>query len=145
MKTFMQTLLVAVAVGAVSTAAMAENTVGVPSGPNASTGMSSDTQANTEMTAPSATGNTAASGMDTGTRAGVSANTSASVDAQQLSSNQVQDVQQSLKDQGFTVAVDGVWGPNTQAALREFQQANSLDASGTLDQSTMTALNVTIQ
>lgn len=55
----------------------------------------------------------------------------------------VRQVQQSLKEQGYEVgAVDGIWGPKTESAVRQFQQAQGLDASGQLDQQTLAALDV---
>jgi peptidoglycan hydrolase-like protein with peptidoglycan-binding domain len=37
---------------------------------------------------------------------------------------------------------DGVMGPKTQAALKEFQQAKGLESSGKLDQETLAALEI---
>ena len=54
----------------------------------------------------------------------------------------VQSVQASLKNEGHSVSVDGVWGPRTAAALRNFQEANNLPATGTLDSKTMAALDI---
>jgi peptidoglycan hydrolase-like protein with peptidoglycan-binding domain len=55
----------------------------------------------------------------------------------------VRNVQQALQDKGFDVgSIDGVMGPRTEAALREFQQRQGLKGSGQLDQETLAALNV---
>ena len=55
----------------------------------------------------------------------------------------VRSAQQSLNDRGFNAGpVDGQWGPNTQAAVRDFQQANGLAQTGNLDSSTINALGV---
>ena len=54
----------------------------------------------------------------------------------------VKQVQQKLSDAGHQLEVDGIMGPKTQAALREYQQKNDLQASGQLDQKTMAALGV---
>lgn len=55
----------------------------------------------------------------------------------------VRQVQQGLKDKGHDPGpIDGVMGPQTQSALREFQQSQGMNASGTLDQDTMGALGV---
>ncbi len=55
----------------------------------------------------------------------------------------VRDVQQTLKQQGFNPGpVDGVMGPRTEQALRTFQQAHGLQASGSLDERTLSALGV---
>ncbi|MGE5102749.1 MAG: peptidoglycan-binding domain-containing protein [Deltaproteobacteria bacterium] len=62
---------------------------------------------------------------------------------QAQNSQTVRDVQQALKQKGFEVgAVDGQMGPETQSALREFQQSQGLPQSGNLDQQTLTALGV---
>jgi hypothetical protein len=55
----------------------------------------------------------------------------------------VRDAQEALRDKGFDVGpIDGIVGPRTQAALREFQQKEGLQASGRLDQQTLAALDV---
>ena len=38
--------------------------------------------------------------------------------------------------------VDGMLGPKTQAAVKEFQQSKGIQASGKLDQKTLAALGV---
>jgi peptidoglycan hydrolase-like protein with peptidoglycan-binding domain len=63
--------------------------------------------------------------------------------ASSMSPSMIKQVQQKLKQQGHEVgAVDGMWGPKTQAALREFQQQQGMQASGELDQETLAALGV---
>lgn len=54
----------------------------------------------------------------------------------------IQSVQASLKNEGHAVSVDGVWGPKTAQALRDFQRDNSLPATGTLNAETLAALNL---
>jgi peptidoglycan hydrolase-like protein with peptidoglycan-binding domain len=55
--------------------------------------------------------------------------------------SQVSQIQQALNDQGYNVgAVDGQMGPKTRAALKQFQQAKGLQASGKLDQQTVAML-----
>lgn len=55
----------------------------------------------------------------------------------------VQSVQQALKQKGYDVgAIDGQWGPNTQDALRQFQQSQGIAQSGNLDARTLSALGV---
>ncbi|HYD30337.1 MAG TPA: peptidoglycan-binding domain-containing protein [Azospirillaceae bacterium] len=55
----------------------------------------------------------------------------------------VRDIQQALNNQGFDAGdVDGMWGPRTQAALRNFEQSKGMQADGQLDQETMAALGV---
>ena len=63
--------------------------------------------------------------------------------AQSQSSGAVREAQQALQQKGYDVGpIDGVMGPKTSAALREFQQAQGLKASGRLDQQTLAALDV---
>jgi peptidoglycan hydrolase-like protein with peptidoglycan-binding domain len=55
----------------------------------------------------------------------------------------VKAVQQALKDKGHDPGpVDGVMGAKTKAALREFQKAQGMKESGSLDNETMTKLGV---
>jgi peptidoglycan hydrolase-like protein with peptidoglycan-binding domain len=58
-------------------------------------------------------------------------------------SSTVRDAQQALQDKGHDVGpIDGVFGPKTSAALRDFQSAQGLKVTGQLDRETMSALNV---
>jgi peptidoglycan hydrolase-like protein with peptidoglycan-binding domain len=58
-------------------------------------------------------------------------------------SSTVRDAQQALQDKGHDVGpIDGLMGPKTAAAVREFQQAQGLKATGRLDRETLSALNV---
>lgn len=77
---------------------------------------------------------------------------SASVDvrteaeAGRMSAATVRMVQHSLIQGGYAVdAADGIWGPKTAAALREFQRAKGLEATGRPDSKTMTALGVPLE
>ncbi|HEX7043100.1 MAG TPA: peptidoglycan-binding protein [Burkholderiales bacterium] len=55
----------------------------------------------------------------------------------------VRQVQQSLNDQGFNAGpVDGKWGPKTQSAVKNFQQAKGLQPTGQLDQETLAELDI---
>jgi peptidoglycan hydrolase-like protein with peptidoglycan-binding domain len=59
------------------------------------------------------------------------------------SPDEIRSVQQALNDQGYNVgAVDGVMGPNTEDALRQFQQARNLRQTGQPDPETLAALGV---
>ncbi|HEY0834777.1 MAG TPA: peptidoglycan-binding domain-containing protein, partial [Azospirillum sp.] len=66
----------------------------------------------------------------------------AGADTRALSPQRVRNIQQALNNNGSDIAVDGVWGPNTRRALRDFQQANGLEATGQLDGRTVSALNI---
>ncbi len=56
--------------------------------------------------------------------------------------DQVESVQAKLSQEGFPVSVDGVWGPKSADALRQFQQANNLDSSGQINAETLAALEI---
>jgi putative peptidoglycan binding protein len=59
------------------------------------------------------------------------------------SDNNVRRAQEALNAKGYSVgAVDGRWGPNTESAVRSFQEKNGIAASGTLDSATMSALGI---
>jgi peptidoglycan hydrolase-like protein with peptidoglycan-binding domain len=62
--------------------------------------------------------------------------------SQQHDQQTIRQVQQALKQKGHDVEADGVMGPNTQAALRQYQQQQGMDATGQLDQRTLTSLGV---
>lgn len=57
----------------------------------------------------------------------------------------IKNVQAKLHDDGYYKqgAIDGVWGLQTENAVRSFQQAHNLGSSGQLDVPTLAALNVT--
>ena len=60
-----------------------------------------------------------------------------------LSRTELRQVQQKLNDTGFNAGqVDGRWGPNTQAALSNFQQARGLEATGRPNEQTLSALGI---
>ncbi|HJU22811.1 MAG TPA: peptidoglycan-binding domain-containing protein [Casimicrobiaceae bacterium] len=55
----------------------------------------------------------------------------------------VRSAQQALNEKGFNVGtVDGQMGPNTEAAIKKFQQSKGLPESGNLDEQTLAALGV---
>lgn len=55
----------------------------------------------------------------------------------------VQSVQDRLRRSGaYTGAVDGVWGPDSVAALQRFQSSHQLQVTGQLNQATVTALGL---
>ncbi len=57
---------------------------------------------------------------------------------------QVQKIQQALDKSGFGAGrTDGMWGPETQAALHKFQTSKDIStANGQLDQKTLSALQL---
>jgi peptidoglycan hydrolase-like protein with peptidoglycan-binding domain len=62
---------------------------------------------------------------------------------QPLSPGATQSVQERLREAGlYRGAADGVWGPESQAALDRFQQGRGLAVTGSLNQATAQALGV---
>jgi peptidoglycan hydrolase-like protein with peptidoglycan-binding domain len=60
---------------------------------------------------------------------------------QQQASADTREAQQQLKSLGlYDGAVDGVWGPETQAAVERYQRERGLAASGRIDAATRTSL-----
>lgn len=62
---------------------------------------------------------------------------------QAVTPDTIRQVQQTLQQQKmYRGQVDGVWGPRTQTAVRQYQQKNNLGSSGQLDQQTLASLNI---
>ena len=62
--------------------------------------------------------------------------------APELTPDMIRSVQQNLQQGGlYHGRVDGVWGPSTQAAVRSYQQQHNMNATGQLDQATLSAMN----
>lgn len=57
-----------------------------------------------------------------------------------MTGNTVRQLQQALVDNGYDIAVDGDFGDGTEAALRDFQANNDLDADGVAGPNTWAAL-----
>jgi peptidoglycan hydrolase-like protein with peptidoglycan-binding domain len=61
------------------------------------------------------------------------------------SGGDVRAAQQALRDKGFDPGpIDGMKGPRTTAAIKEFQQKENLPATGTLDSQTRTQLMASV-
>lgn len=63
-----------------------------------------------------------------------------SADAASRYSPRVSMAQQKLNDNGASLAVDGLMGSRTQAAIADFQRANGLRPTGRLNNRTMNRL-----
>ena len=50
-------------------------------------------------------------------------------------------LQEALDGPGAKLRIDGVWGPATESALRNYQRDNGLQATGTLDRQTRAQLD----
>jgi peptidoglycan hydrolase-like protein with peptidoglycan-binding domain len=57
----------------------------------------------------------------------------------------VQTLQYLLRARGYPVAVDGIFGPNTDSAVRAFQQQNNLSVDGIVGPNTWSALIVQVK
>jgi peptidoglycan hydrolase-like protein with peptidoglycan-binding domain len=76
---------------------------------------------------------------------GMKSEISSPISPQSLSKDQIQQIQQALNQNGYdNVKADGVWGPDTADALKQFQQKQNIQANGELDQQTLSALNVQV-
>ena len=51
-------------------------------------------------------------------------------------------VQRALREEGYRIAVDGRIGPQTRAALRDFQDAHGLAPTGRVNRATLTKLGL---
>lgn len=62
---------------------------------------------------------------------------------QGMSSDHVRELQQALQAKGHNVGpIDGIMGPQTQSALRDYQRAQGYDATGRFDDRTRAGLGV---
>lgn len=65
------------------------------------------------------------------------------ISPQNLSRGNIRQVQQALDKSGFkTGRADGRWGPETESAVKQFQQSKQIQASGQLDQQTIADLGL---
>ena len=104
-------------------------------------GASGSGQSSSQQAGSSANDQSAQGSSQAGSSSSTSQNGSAS--SEQNNPEFVRSAQQALKQKGFDVGtVDGQMGPNTESALRNFQQAQGLPQSGDLDQQTLSALGI---
>ena len=62
-----------------------------------------------------------------------------------LDAHNIQQLQQSLNSKGYTAGqADGIWGAQTSAAVRKFQEDNNLEVTGTVNSETATTLGLNI-
>lgn len=59
-----------------------------------------------------------------------------------MSRQRVEAIQTALKSNGEQVEPDGVWGPKTVAAVRDFQKQQGLKVTGHVDRATAQKLNL---
>ena len=64
----------------------------------------------------------------------------------QLGKQQIKQMQMSLNKKGFDARnVDGIWGPRTRTALRNFEKQQNINAHGRLTRQALSALGVNVQ
>jgi murein L,D-transpeptidase YcbB/YkuD len=118
----------------------ATGTYQAPSGTNQMPGAPSTKR---QMPTQNQNFNGSASGANTnGSMSGMSDENGTGSMAATQSPEEVQKIQTALNQKGERVKVDGVWGPQTAQAVRDFQKKNGLQASGQLDDQTLQKLNV---
>jgi len=113
-----------------------------PSASPSTTDKSSSDKSSSPSAAPSGTTSDATKPSDTGMKGDKAAK---SRGARMSGGNreQVKAVQQALKDKGHDPGpVDGVMGPKTSSALRDFQKKEGMKDTGRLDRDTMSKLGV---
>jgi peptidoglycan hydrolase-like protein with peptidoglycan-binding domain len=55
------------------------------------------------------------------------------------------EIQRKLNDEGFNVGqADGDWGPQTESALKNYQQQHGMSATGQLDPATLEAMEIVL-
>lgn len=59
-----------------------------------------------------------------------------------LDAETIRELQQALNEAGHDIQVDGIWGPETQSAVREFQQDQGIEATGEPDEQTFAMLGL---
>lgn len=132
------TLLATAAIAVLSTGAIAAEGSANTDGSHGAYNSQTDTNASGSAATPTAPSSYSESASDINNQQSPD-QTAANVS---MDAQTIQSVQASLRNEGHSVSVDGVWGPKTAAALRDFQRSNSLSATGTLDSETLAALNV---
>jgi hypothetical protein len=82
------------------------------------------------------------SGMSSSMSGSQSDNSSATHGSQHVSSDQVKEAQNELKQQGlYNGTVDGIVGPQTKSAISQFQKKSGLRQTAQLDQQTLSRLS----
>ncbi len=62
--------------------------------------------------------------------------------SQELSNKKIMQVQRRLNQKGHNLRIDGILGPNTKEAIRDFQSNHQLLANGELTPSTLESLEI---
>ncbi|MCB0348367.1 MAG: peptidoglycan-binding protein [Bdellovibrionales bacterium] len=59
-----------------------------------------------------------------------------------IKTDTIRSTQAALKDEGYNVKVDGILGPNTRTAIRQFQTDRELSVTGNINSETLSALAI---
>ncbi|HTP84710.1 MAG TPA: peptidoglycan-binding domain-containing protein [Alphaproteobacteria bacterium] len=59
-----------------------------------------------------------------------------------MSARRVEEIQAALQSRGEHVSTDGIWGPKTVQAMKDFQKKNGLKPTGRYDQATAQKLDI---
>ena len=59
-----------------------------------------------------------------------------------MSARRIEEIQAALQSKGEHVKTDGIWGPNTTQAMKDFQKKSGLSQTGRYDQATAAKLNI---
>jgi peptidoglycan hydrolase-like protein with peptidoglycan-binding domain len=117
---------------------------GTGAAPSAGQKSGSESQVQKPTDPPVSSGRSSSGSRAEGTGAQSGTESRMSGSGQQWSKDRVKAIQEALKTKGFDPgAADGVVGPKTNQALREFQKSNNLQATGRIDEKTASALGVT--
>ncbi|HVY56988.1 MAG TPA: peptidoglycan-binding domain-containing protein [Xanthobacteraceae bacterium] len=138
-------LLATIATAAISFPAMAQQTN--PSNqsnmPNKSMSTQSDHNATTGQGSSSMQKNQSGTTGSSANQGGSNQSAQQTISPDNLNQSQVRQIQQALDKKGFSVGrTDGKWGPETEAALRKFQEDQKMSSSGQLDDQTIGALGL---
>ena len=91
------------------------------------------------MTSPNAIGTegTSANRMENDTNRTVTSDSTTNRTSTNSERSDIERVQTTLMDNGYEIgSVDGVMGPRTQSAIKEYQKDNDLEQTGSLDDAT---------
>ena len=87
-------------------------------------------------------GETMAPGTAAGTEQQMQTGTMTGQSPMGMDAETVRELQQALNEAGHDIQIDGIWGPETESAVRMFQQEQGIEATGEPDEQTLSMLGV---
>lgn len=81
-----------------------------------------------------------AAATDNGTKAVPAQQSPEAMKVHAMSRRRVEGIQTALNKDGAQLAIDGIYGPKTRAAIEDFQKKNDLKVTGRADQETLRKL-----